>query len=415
MSSTVRNMKRQLGKKAEPKKKKKKISWVAVTNLVLIVIAVIVIAITYGSLIKEKVYGITLKNACNFTDWEKLDNMGEVNIYLSQEDYFYDMDKFIEVYKSRALNTLETMNTDGLLTEEVYKYLKDGIDSQYFENCTMISYEDYQEEATKFIEVCNKLNSMDVDDCCEELECEDGCIFKEYLEAYINEEYRDNLETAHIHYHELLESKEATYELGEDELQYYYEIDLVNNMDNIEEIEVELTYLPASTMELSDTAFNWLLLSDKAAKYRKTKTLTLKDAEAIQYLGILSDATMYDDAILDRVTNILYQMGDTIENDSESNLVVFDITGIEDYESYIDEKLKEENSVRNMKNSRRQFVISISDMYNGEQIYVMFDVTKCKHKDNIPSMEEYVTDEWKADLVHNILQDSLWSSLYSEE
>lgn len=374
------------------------------------VIKTVACCLVIGSILFGAVY---CSKYTGFYSWERLNSVGDANLTLREEEYYYTIDKYLDMRYSRAMEIVNNMNEDGLLLKKYYKYLSNGVNSDYFKNECIIDYQGYQEEADKFIKICDWLVDGQYD--AEPSACDsETCIFVEYMEAYVNEEYRGKLNEAHTSYHKAIHAQESMYELTDDELKYYYQVELVSDLDNIESIEVDLTYLTCKNLLMKDKVLNWFVRSNTASILRDSKKLTLEDKEALEYLNLSVDAGLYDTVIADKVTDLLFNIGDSLENVSGDSMTVVDITGIEDYETYIEEAMAKKTNGVNIRDTQRFLCLTISDRYAGEQVYIVFDIKQCRHKSELPTFDEVCTDEWKDSLIHRLVEDSFWSDAYSE-
>lgn len=348
-----------------------------------------------------------------FVSYDDLNNLGDVELNLNQGDYYYTIDEYVAKAREDARHNIEETNSSGLLIDSVYDYLIEGVASEYFESTTIISYEQYQKDADTFVNACKKLEASgyEVD---ENYECTEDCMFKSYLEQFIRPDKREQFEEAHRKYHAALKVQKDALNLTDGELKYYYEAFLLCQLDNIEEIEVDLTYLTAKNLYLDDEVLNWYTRSSLAKPFKLGKTLTIADKDALAYLDLTYDAGLFDSSIVPSVANMLYQLGDQLENREGNDVTVIDITGIDDYEDYVNRKKAEKGTGTNVRDSRCFFPISISERYEGEQIYVMYNVINCKHKETLPDYEQFINSELFDDILRKRLESDLWTDLTAQ-
>lgn len=348
-----------------------------------------------------------------FVSYDDLNKLGEVNVSVVQGDGYYTVDQFMQRDYSETLKNVNNMHDCGLLTDKVYDYLVDGLNSDYFQNTAMINYEVYQQEADTFMKACAMIENMAYAADYDISECDGTCQFEKYLETYINEDSRDKYKAAHEQYHKAIKAQRDNMNLTDGELKYYYETYLLCYLDNIEEIEVELTYLTAKNLNLPDKVLNWYVRSPLAESFRHSKTLTITNKEALSYFDLSYDAGLFDSTILPSVANLLYQIGNELENSSGADVKIIDITGIDDYESYVKKKKAEQSAGVNIRDSHCFYPISISDRYEGEQIYVIFRVKSCKHKESLPSYQEFINSAEFENILINKLTDDLWIDIFN--
>lgn len=386
---------------------------------------------------------VRISEAYGFNSWKALDsNLGVHELQLYDDAKFVTLDEYVEGRYQRAVSSVDGMLECGLISKGDHDHLLDGLNSDYFYDTCVIQYENYQSEAAAFFQVCALLeeteyNFEEIDgdpsasgedaakriarteklseiaEWVEHPEDEEDCVFVEYLRSYVRESDWDKYKVAHEHFHKAIEVQAETYQIPDNQIKYYAELELLTNFDYIDKLEVDVRRLTMKNMKLSNAELNWLVRSEEGKLFTSARTLTLDNKDALKYFDLTKDAGLYDDFIAEKVTDVVYLLGDQLESsDGSAGLVMLDITGIEDYASYIDEKRKEMNERKNVKSTSRFTPITISERYEGEQMFLLYDIKTCVHKVNTPSIEEIATDEWKDKLAHQLVTDSLMTELF---
>ena len=350
-----------------------------------------------------------------YYSWDRLNNLGEHNLNLKSDPIYIDINNYLNIRYNEVAEELDGMHESGLITDDIYNYMKDGLQSEYFENSMLIEYEQYQKDTDTFIEICNHIRNIDYGHSHdEEHMCYEGCKFQQYLDQYIPKEKQGEFVDAHKKYHEVIEEQYENLGLSDGELKYFYESFVASDLDNIEEIEVKLTYLTAKNLEMNDKLMNWYVRSSIGNILNNHKTITLENKEALKYLNLSIDAGLYDTSIITEVANILYNVSNEIEGAEQTGFSVIDITGIEDYESYIEKQKEKQQTATNVRKTKRVIPVTITGRIEGEQVCVLYEITKCSHKQDIMSYEDYIRSDKFYKTLLGMLESDLWGELYND-
>ena len=177
---------RNRGKKKYTPAKKKVDKYNVAAILVNIVILVEIIAIA-----------VSISKYFGFVSYKDLNNaIGEQNIAVTDNEYFYDIMEYGDERYKEKTEYFDRLHSIGILDNKTYKYLKSGLESDYFNNSMILDYESYQKEAQAFIDICDILRNMDYGDVdVEVFDTNEDTMFDQYLKRYI----RPDKQVAEIH------------------------------------------------------------------------------------------------------------------------------------------------------------------------------------------------------------------------
>lgn len=353
--------------------------------------------------------------------WDELRNgLGDITVDMSNvTSDMYDLTEYIDIRRNRAVRSVDDMEASGLLPKKYANYMRDGINSNYFDAVCSMDYGEYISDVTQFIKMVNILIGMEDNyGNKHNTSCEDACSFMAYITENINNKgISFDIEGAHNKWHSVIESQINELELLEQDIEYYYELEICCDMRYISSIDVETKIILPKQITMGTFWMNLWHKNLFTRMFTEHNKLTESDTDALSYINLAYDAQLYDDKVADKAAYLLISMRDKIEDGTSNNgLSIVDITGIENENiaDYVDSVRKKDNSVNDIMSTSKFLSLSISGYNRGEQLYLVYDVISCEHIDDIPSKQELCTTEWIYDIKYDIIENSLWSYLQNE-
>lgn len=301
-----------------------------------------------------------------------------------------NLQEFIEYNREDA--ELNVDKIEGLLSKKYYNSLKEGINSTYFDVTAKIDYSSFIEAADDYLkeaEIIEELYSENIGDYIDMREgyTEDDCGRLKFIQGGFKGETLDYMLKAHDMYEQLVAHYKGIVLPGDDEIAYYYQSEIVANVDYIDDIEVEVTVFGGGALHITEEQVQYAY--EKG--YLDTIILTEDNKEELKYLELWKDADFYDEAIYNKAYTMMYQY----IGESYGSTKVINITGVDNIEDYL-QSLGEAQTYDRVPILRKSTydTFTISGREEGEQVYIVFDVKSCTHRE-VPELEDVYEDVYK--------------------
>lgn len=347
--------------------------------LVLAILLVVVGAGTFGGV---KIYLNSLIG--QLPKWEKI-GIGNYDVSLEDVNGMVTLDEYTKLRADESKVELEKAR--HLLGDEISDWYLDGINSEYYTHSCIVDYEtaikdlgSLQANATLYkqlLDEIKKTNTVDTFLGCHR----EKCAMKKFIESYTTGDLKTALLEAHANYETLIEYYSKNVEISDDDIQIAYQEQLVTNLDYLDSIEVEIKLIKPRVMSAGDGAVAY---ADKLNKL-ESRTLTIKDREALELIPLYNDKHYYDDTLSKSATGFMTQLfgasGLITNNDT-----VEDVTDVQNLDAWLEEKGEPKAEVNSILNDEYiTYRLTGYDPY--DMVGVVFNVKSVKHKE-LPALSE---------------------------
>lgn len=355
-----------------------------VANIVLCVVSVIAVVSVCCMIYKSFRLDI-LFNVNSESNWNALtNNLGNINVSISEYDGIASSNEYMEIRRDEALKRIESISK--IIGDKYEKYMINGVESDYFTGTVLLEYEQFVTDALELQQSAESINHLfseligDVE-VVEHTCTADDCDMYKYINMTYKGDILNYMLDAHNKYEMIIRYYEDIVELSDDDIEYFYQTEICTNTDYIESITVDINIIAGKTLEMSTEDVQYAY---EKGWLPKTK-LTCDDIDAIKYLELYKDIDFYDNNIIRQAYVTMY----SVFGEVNSNTKIINITDVENIDEYlkemdIEEKEYEHEIITDMITYN---TFSISDINKGEQIYAVFDVIDCKHKE-VPSVDD---------------------------
>ena len=334
-------------------------------------------------------------------------------------DAYYELSK-----KEIAENLLKYKNIIG---DEVYDGMIAGMESDYFKTAIEYNYNDMINEMTELIEEAWVSSALydkykrDGEEMPEYEKCaEEDCQLLKYITNYTRGEVHDYLLEAHDKWEvcKLIEASKTS--ADESYMNLFYQEEICNNYDYLEDIELNVLLLNGSTASLGIDA----LQEAYDARMLEVKHLTWKDnKEDIKQFNLYKDIDYYDENLKDLAVDTIqmlfgsdlasnsYHIGSFDSVDSSNSDLVAAINDANEYNQGEDTFDIDYSKIAYWNTES----LSLVNRNPDDVIYILWKIVpgSCKHIDAIPPKEEIYSELYEKAKMH-IADSMIANAIYAE-